>query len=59
MDTEGGSRVKWFLDMVKDIIWYLGWRRDRSHDVQAAEVDNVTYIKSPTGKHKHWRDKRL
>lgn len=51
--------MKWFLDMVKDIIWYLGWRRDRSHDVQAAEVDNVTYIKSPTGKRKHWRDKRL
>lgn len=53
--------MKWFLAMIKDIVWYFGWRRDRSHDVQAAEVDNVTYIKSPTStrKSKHWRDKRL
>ena len=53
--------MKWFLDMVKDIVWYFGWRRDRSHDVQAAEVENVVYVKSQASKRKgkHWRDKWL
>ena len=47
--------MKWLKDMINDIIWYFGWRRDRSADVKDAVVENVAYAKKR--RRKHWRDK--
>ena len=49
--------MKWLMAMIKDIVWYFGYRRDRSADTKEAKVDNVTYLNKR--KRKHWRDKRL
>lgn len=46
--------MKWLIDMVKDIAWYFGYRRNHGWKAKDAEVDNIAY---PRRRRKHWRDK--